>query len=205
MYRIPCHVLVLLLSLAVAALQLACGPLPAPASDAGTAVDAGPGDAGDDPDATKGCPNADPVVQALASTSSVTFEVTNQGANTVYLVTSGWFCDAYAITTTSGSALPQQVGFNCGCECPNPGAPEASGFVTLEPGQSHSVTWDARRLVTYNSPVDCAAQGWGDFCADAVAGARQPVAQGPYAARFGYVEAIPEGCSDDGSGQIFCH
>jgi hypothetical protein len=94
---------------------------------------------------------------------TVTFRIHNPTTSDRWVVTQGWFCDAWGLELgNSASPVPLHLGFQCLCECPNPGEPYVMQLHRVGPGATydHPVTWDARTLVTCTEPWDCSAHGW---------------------------------------------
>lgn len=130
----------------------------------------------------------------------VSILVTNQASSDRYLVTGGWYCDSFEIRTSSG-ALARNVGFQCICECPNPGSAAPNALRKLAPGESFTLTWDASMLATCSKAVDCSAEGWPNLPpATEVIGGSQPAPAGDYTAVAAALTALPSGCnSSDGT------
>jgi hypothetical protein len=61
-------------------------------------------------------------------------------------------------------------------------------------------TWDARALVTYTVPYDCAQRGWNNGIVDERLGALQPASPGNYRATFEIDSVLPDGCTGPGPG-----
>lgn len=141
------------------------------------------------------CPDAAPPIE-IPSQQTVTFEVSTAAPEGRYLVTQGYYCDAFGIAITGGAAIPQSIGFQCLCECPNPGAPIATRYHFINAGQTYPVTWDARQLVTYSEPYDCAAHGWpGVPPTTQLFGVHQPVGPTRYTAAIPNRRDLPPGCN----------
>jgi len=145
-----------------------------------------------------GCPPTPEydIVAPKEAVHQVTFIMENPGPEPVYVASEGFMCDAWAI-----NGVPRHLGFSCGCECPNPGAPLVWTWQRLDVGESLAVEWDGRGLVTYGVPINCCEVGWGDYIVWESGGALQPVEAGTYAFQTVYRTDIPENCwtSDDGS------
>jgi hypothetical protein len=164
-------------------------------SESSTA-DADSGDASVVPDAATTCaPGPD-----TASRQSVAVVVTNDATADRYLVTEGNWCDPYAFSFSQEAPLALNIGFQCLCECPNPGPARPGALHRLAPGESFTLTWDARSLVTCSQSVDCATLGWpGLGSAPEVKGTKSPVAEGSYWVSVAALTAVPAGCSGDGT------
>lgn len=178
-------------------------------------VDAGPldigvdaGDSGDVFDGTVedagGCPEEGEHPEGEASFQQVTFIVTNSDEVPLYIAVWGWFCDVWGIKTAAGTRLPLTLGFECGCECANPGSPGVERYLRLEPGQSYTFSWSGLRLATYTSYYDCNPDGWGDYCVETTAGVPVRVAAGDYVLDLGYVDQLPDGCWEEPSSEVWC-
>jgi len=140
----------------------------------------------------------------IRSRQTVTFDITNGAAADRYVVTSGHYCDDYALSF-QGTEVPRTLGFQCLCECPNPGMSFAMGYHQIAPGASYRTTWDARVLMTYSDPYDCAAHGWpGLPPTTELVGIHQPVGAGMYSVTFGVERSLPDNCQNQGSGDFLC-
>lgn len=132
------------------------------------------------------------------STQTVTFTLQNPSTEPIWVPTSGFFCDTWAI-----QGMKRNLGWECGCECPNPGPPHIERLEQLDPGETYTITWDARRLVPYTAPFDCFSIGWeGYICVQE--GAQQPVEAGDYTFVVGALTALPTDCGDNGDGTASC-
>ena len=135
-----------------------------------------------------------------ASRQSVAVVVTNNATADRYLVTAGNWCDPYSFSFSQQAPLALNLGFQCLCECPNPGPARPGGLHRLAPGESFTLTWDARSLTTCSQSVDCATMGWpGLGSAPEVKGAKSPVAEGSYWVSVAALTAVPAGCFGDGT------
>jgi hypothetical protein len=171
------------------------GVSPEAAADVTTASDSG-GDAPSSADAATACgPGA-----SVPSRQTVEVVVTNQAAADRYLVTAGTFCDPFSVSFSQQNALPLTLGFQCVCECPNPGPARPATLHRLAPGESFTLRWNATALTTCTETVDCAAMGWkGLGTASQLVGASAPVGPGPYGVSVGALAAVPQGCFGDGT------
>ena len=162
--------------------------------------DGGTGGIGGDAGAggTGGMPTDIPSIQ------TVTFDLHNGSVADRYVVISGYYCDDYAISNV-GMAIPRNIGFQCLCECPNPGSPYATRFHHVSPGASYQVTWDARVLLTYYDPYDCAAHGWPGLPPTMeLFGVHQPVPASTYTVTFGIERGLPPNCTPTGTDDWDC-
>ena len=67
------------------------------------------------------------------------------------------------------------------------------------------IDWDARTLVTYTIPYDCATHGWpGAGIQQETQAVSQPVAPGHYVAHMVALDGVPTGCVVDGDGTARC-
>jgi hypothetical protein len=131
----------------------------------------------------------------IPSRQTVRFMIQNTSPDDRYVVTGGYYCDAFAISPVGGSALQENVGFQCLCECPNPGGPTATHYHHLRSGDGLTLTWDARVLVTYTEPYDCAAHGFpGLPPAMQLLGVHQPMGPGSYSVTIPIAATLPAGC-----------
>jgi hypothetical protein len=184
-----------------------------PEADASTPLDAGVGDSSDagidtsieSTDAAGDTSIVADTAPACApanapSSQNVEIVVTNSGTADRYLVTAGTWCDPYSISSSQKAALFLNLGFQCVCECPNPGAPGPSTLHRLAPGESFSLTWDARALTTCTESIDCATMGWpGLGTAHELIGGKTPALPGLYWVSVGALTALPHGCAGDGT------
>lgn len=160
-------------------------------------------DTADSDEDTGGCPADDLPLVSEPSVRSAVFEVTNDTEVDQFLVIEGFFCDPFSV-----GGFTQRIGFQCICECPNPGSPYASRYVRLGPGQTHTFNWDGRQLRTYVWYQDCALYGWqGAGCASVLEGARFPVDAGEYLLELLVTDALPDSdfeCTEFDDGEIVC-
>ena len=113
-----------------------------------------------DPDCGEVCDttsNADPSEEPRRV---VTFELTNTSDAAVYIPNIGWDCDANRILGPEGNVLPRSGGFQCICECPNPGPSHISQLIVLQPGDTWSFDWNSQQLRSSTRGYDCGADGW---------------------------------------------
>lgn len=145
---------------------------------------------------------AAPSPMDLQSRQTVTLQITNVGSSDRFVAMRGWNCTPYGIDLMTGAgvrAVALQLGFQCRCECPNPGKPYANGLHRLRAGEIYEVIWDARQLITYSMSWDCAQHGWPGAGVQQVAvGVLQPVDTGRYQAVFGVEDSLPDNCPGDG-------
>ncbi|MBH25153.1 MAG: hypothetical protein CMH57_12010 [Myxococcales bacterium] len=178
-----------------------CGGVPEDASACGEdtwgEADALP-DAPDVADASDGVDGGGQCAEEAPATQEVSVTLHNVGESARYLTLSGQGCDPFEVRPVGGERLPLQVGYLCGCECPAPPAPAVAEIVRLEPGQSHTVTWDARALDVCQRETDC--EDWTVYEPD---GHPQPVAPGEYVMAFGWSEALPPHCAEE-DGEVSC-
>ncbi len=133
------------------------------------------------------------------SRQRLTLTLQNNGTLDVYVVTGGWYCTPHGFqqqtpNTVMWNNVPTALGFQCGCECPNPGPPQATQHTRLAPGTNHIVQWDARRLVTYVEQRDC-SMGSSMHTARVVHGVLQPVTPGRFKVLVGVSQTVPQHCT----------
>jgi hypothetical protein len=166
--------------------------------DARDASNRGAGDAGtgdSDADGAATCPESD-----VPARQTVQIVVTNSSPFDRYLITGGTFCDPFSVSFSHQAALPLAVGFQCICECAPPPLPGPSALRRLMPGDSTTLSWDARSLTTCTATVDCASQGWpGVPNKTQTVGALRPVQTGPYDVSVYALHAVPKGCQGNGT------
>jgi hypothetical protein len=133
--------------------------------------------------------------QAIPSHQNVIFRVTNSTAATSYLGTLGFYCAAYGINQGSTS-LTMAIGYQCGCECPQPPNPAISQYLVISPQQSKDLVWDARALTTYSISQSCASWGAPSVTAAITYGVRQPVGPGSYQVTLTLESVAPAGCTE---------
>lgn len=143
------------------------------------------------------CPITPPVPPPVEAVHEVTFEITNDSAADVWIPTRGWFCDTWEI-----AGMERNVGFRCGCECPNPGAPYVEQYQRVSPGETLTQTWDGRRLVPYQECVDCS--DWGTPAVYETNGVMQPIEGGAVTFRIPFEVSLPPSCGDNGDGTASC-
>jgi len=136
---------------------------------------------------TKACP------AEAASTQEVKFAITNGASSDRWIVLRGAFCTAYSI-----DRLAIEMGFQCGCECPNPGSPRVETYRRIAPGTTYELTWDARALVTCEEPLDCSEWGPSTTPQKTTRGFLQPVKAGTYTATIAFEESLPSRCTVSG-------
>jgi hypothetical protein len=165
----------------------------------------GDGGSGGDGGCFGSCSDAAPPSD-IPSRQTVTFELSNQTGADRFVVTQGWYCDDFGIASgPGGAALPLELGFQCLCECPNPGPVQATAYHRVAPGASYRLTWDARSLVTWSELYDCATHGWpGVPPQNEVFGAHQPVGAGPYRVTFAIEQTLPSRCSPTSGDDYTC-
>lgn len=147
--------------------------------------------------ATGGAPVALPV--EIPSRQTVHFELTNASSEVRYVAVDGEYCDPFPITRVDGATrtpLLLEDEYQCGCECPVPPDPAVTRYTAVLPGETRTLDWDARAMVTASIPLDCSQ--WGTTASRTVA-AWQPVASGQYEAKFKVEAAIPPWCTELGA------
>lgn len=146
-------------------------------------------------------------VASVPSVQTVSFVVSNGTNVDQYVVKSGNLCDPYAITAAgSPLPLPLTLGFQCPCECPNPGASGPTELERIGPGESVTLTWDARVLDTCAETVDCVAMGWpGMGMAKQLVAGASPAASATYEAEVAFLDAVPGGCVARGGRTYSCN
>src|SRR5262249_1800825 len=104
------------------------------------------------------------------------------------------FCSTMEIVR-AGVSLPQTPGFQCLCECPNPGGARVQQFHRLEPGESMEGPWVAHELELCKQSDDCGANGWpGMGQQDKWVSASRAAAPGPLTARIAFETTLPADC-----------
>jgi hypothetical protein len=133
--------------------------------------------------------------QTIPSHQNVIFRVTNRTAASSYLGTVGFYCAAYAIDQGSTS-LTMAIGYQCGCECPQPPTPAISQYLVISPEQTKDLVWDARALKTYSTSQNCTYAGapWGTAAISH--GVWQPVGPGSYQVTLTLNSVIPTSCTE---------
>jgi hypothetical protein len=130
------------------------------------------------------------------SRQSVRLVVTNTQAADRFLITRGNYCDPFAVSFSQEAPMALSMGFQCLCECPSPGPARPGALRRLAPGESFTLSWDARSLTTCTEPYDCATGGWpGAGTVSNVVGSSAPVGPGRYSATIGALTSVPQGCS----------
>jgi hypothetical protein len=158
---------------------------------------------GDDVDAAYDAPTAVPL--EMAATTTVHVAVKNGSGADRWVATTGSWCEPTSIDRldASGGAahLARALGFQCLCECPNPGGPLVRAWRKLGAGESLSLDWDGRALVTYTTPYDCSTHGWpGQGVQSQRNGVLQPTTPGKYRVTIDVASAAPTGCTQSGTG-----
>lgn len=145
---------------------------------------------------TNVCPlTGEPVPVEVDAVHDVTFELTNNYATDIWIPEQGWFCTPWGI-----DAVELAIGFKCGCECPAPGSPGVMMLRQVPVGETVTVTWDGRELVTYTECIACA-----DTPLYETAGVLQPLAAGTYTFRMPVaLDQLPMGCIDNGDQTATC-
>ncbi|MFO0680211.1 MAG: hypothetical protein U0169_27055 [Polyangiaceae bacterium] len=137
----------------------------------------------------------DPVVH------EVTFDVHNGTSSDVWVVEYGWFCDAFQIEETPSFAhLDLSEGFQCGCECANPGPPFVQRYRRVVAGTTESILWDGRALESRFERLDCADAGWpGSPQKSIVRYTPRPAPAGNYHVTLPFARTLPVNCVAIGS------
>ena len=150
--------------------------------------------------ATDGLASENP--QAIPSHQNVIFRVTNSTAAARYVGTDGYYCAAYAIDQGSTN-MTMAIGYQCGCECPQPPNPALFRYLVISPQQTKDLVWDARALRTYSTLEDCS--NWGPFAPPAAVtnGVWQPVGPGSYRVTLTLESVLPQGCTETDE-VVFC-
>ncbi len=118
--------------------------------------------------------------EVIPAVLEVSVELVNDTDETFYFVDSAMWCLPFGISS-GGQDRRLGVGPQCGCECPSPPPPEIL-TLGLEPGQSHTLTWDGRALAAFTRVVSCQGEPYfEDSCAFDDDGSLQPVEPGPIA------------------------
>jgi hypothetical protein len=176
----------------------------ATAMDSGSSADASL-DANEDGDALDAgmgpeCPPDDPIPPSEASTSTVSFVLTNTSSSDRWVLTQSTDCETFSIDGVVTSLAPWS---GCGTTYPD----ERVLFQRLAPGASTSLVWDGRGLVLYTTYRSCGPSF--AVCYGASNGAAQPLSPGQYAAEFLVSSGLQTGsgtpCIADGSsGDVSC-
>ena len=179
----------------IAALGTACGA----SAEGSSAPQAGDSDVGLD--------SGGGAHTELPSTQSVTILINNDSGEDRWVVTAGQFCTPFGIQKVGAGSLLLSMGFQCICECANPGPEHVSGYRHLRPGEAFRVTWDARDLTTFAESVDCATRGWASAGVQSVtSGVLRPVKAGAYSVTIGVEKTLPRDCTEPASsGDVSCY
>jgi len=172
----------------------------------GTEVPADPADTGVSPDAGQELRDSErPTDTALAevavtecpkelaSARTVTFAITNKSSADRWLVLRGAFCTPFSV-----EGLDLELGWQCGCECPNPGSPRVESYRRVPAGATYELVWDARRLLTCEESLDCSSWGPTAMPVKMTRGMHQPAPSGTYSAAISFEESVPTKCSVSG-------
>jgi hypothetical protein len=159
--------------------------------DAAAGIDAGPADV---PVGRDSGPDGGPPAQEIASRQTVTVVLTNTSTIEIWVPSSAWNCDLFSVQDSRGS-VPIGLGFQCICECPMPPPSYVQSYALLAPGASYTMTWDARRLVTWTEEVECPRGPGAPVTETEYHGVLQPVAADTYLMTVGYADSIPADCS----------
>lgn len=140
------------------------------------------------------------------SLQTVSLVVKNETVVDQYLITEGTLCDELAVTPVGQSkALPLRLGFQCLCECPNPGSPRPARLHRLGAGDKATLTWDARALTACSNSIDCASRGWpGGGKAQELVASYAPVTSMALEAKVAAVTALPAGCTSADGTEFSC-
>jgi len=140
------------------------------------------------------------------SLQTVSLVVKNETVVDQYLITEGTLCDEFAVTPVGQSkALPLRLGFQCLCECPNPGSPRPARLHRLGAGDKATLTWDARALTACSNSIDCASRGWpGGGKAQELVASYAPVTSMALEAKVAAVTALPAGCTSADGTEFSC-
>ena len=140
------------------------------------------------------CPlTAAPVPAELPAVHEVRFQVSSEYPTPVWIASQGWFCTPFGIAD-----VDLQIGFRCGCECPDPGGAYAQELRQVMPGESVDVVWDGRQAVTYPTCADCGEPVF------ETAAVQQPAAAGTYTVTIPFLVNLPDECTDSGNGRATC-
>ncbi len=137
-------------------------------------------------------------LEDVASTQTITINVQNTTASTVYVVSQGFSCAAYDVGASLG------IGWQCGCECPAPSPPSATELRRLDPGQIYTFTWDGRVADFLVRRFDCTDGGASSFEIDDYHSKAVPVSPGPRTIQVPYNLAVPAGCLPEQNGVVTC-
>jgi hypothetical protein len=141
----------------------------------------------------------------VASVQSVTFTITNGSGQDRFVVTRGHVCQPYAVARlVSGSPQPLRLegssvvlpsdATRATCEGTSPGMDYLAALHRIRPGESFTITWDARAFVEQQVTLPCLQDPTASR--PAIVGALQPVTPGSYRVTVGVQSSIPNGGAD---------
>jgi hypothetical protein len=133
------------------------------------------------------CPPDPAPAPTVASTGTVTFEVTNTSTADRYIIAQGQSCDPFDISGQQLSVPPP-----CICECTLLSGASFT-LTTVSAGKSTALSWDGRHVVPNTTYVDCSAYGNPGVCATVAGGSAQPGAPGPLAVSIAYATQVTPG------------
>lgn len=162
------------------------------------------GDSGVGSDAGGAKADASPPPTEVPSAQTVTFHITNASNADRYIVVRGNNCTSAEIDRLSDGGqtlIPTELGYQCPCECPMPGAALPTAFQRLRPGESVTMTWDARGLTTWRQGTLCYdGPSPSPRPSSSVTGVLRPVEAGTYRITLGVELSLPAGCNGSGTG-----
>lgn len=174
------------------------GPADAPPADVPPPPTDVAGDAPPPSDRPVGTCETAPVRES-PSVASVRFRLASGGG---WVVTRGAFCAPFSVERVGGGPVALGTGFQCVCECPNPGPARVE--TAQRPSMTTELTWDGREVATCTRAVDCATRGFPGSVVLERQGASRPVTAGRYRATFAVLDELPAGCTARMDGTASC-
>jgi hypothetical protein len=135
------------------------------------------------------------------STQTVEVVLTNGAAVDRYVMVGASGCDSFIVERMGESGyevVPQSVGYQCGCECPAPGPPGPTALQHIAPGDSLTLTWDARELEGCVEEIDCQESYGFEGTAMVAYGFPVPAPSGEYRLTYRIYETPPDYCTSPG-------
>jgi hypothetical protein len=112
----------------------------------------------------------------------------------VFIAALGQFCTPDSIERSDGTVVPQLVGFDCGCSCPDPRSTRVQAYRRLTTGQAYETNWFGDEVKACHLIEDC-----GGKAAPVKIGISHLVGAGAYRATFGFERSAPSGCLVSGT------